>query len=449
MAPLRIFMVNLDFPPIGGPGVWRILAMAKYAALAGHKVTVFCSDRASWHGRMDESLLKRIPAGVEVIRVHAWFLTDTLAWLERLAQSVRSNLLRRLILAFRWRLDYYWPDSVLYWAVKMALVAAWHARRDRPDGVFTTGPQHLSHLTGYLLRKWSGSVWVMDYRDPWTHPAEIAASSERVPYQHRLFSWVEGKLISQASVVTVVTPTWMKEIRNKYCLPEDTGKFHLIRNGHDLLPSDCQQPSALSESSGYPIKVHFNGTIQSNNNLLSSLVSALSYLGQEGINPRRVQLSFCGLPEDFKGSLQGSPYVACFVDRGAMDHARSLACCRESDALLVMVRSGNSMIFRGAVPGKTYEAIALGKHIFGVLPAQCDTRNLLEEYPNVTLTKDTEVAAIVDGLRQLMRRFEDSGQRLPLTPIDVRRKLAAKYSRHSQADQLIDIIQSELAIQPR
>ena len=76
--PLHIFAVNLEFPPLGGPGVWRILAMVKYAAQAGHQVTVLCSDRSSWHNRRDESLLKQLPAGVEVVRIQGWLLTDAL-----------------------------------------------------------------------------------------------------------------------------------------------------------------------------------------------------------------------------------------------------------------------------------------------------------------------------------------------------------------------------------
>lgn len=446
IKPLRIYAVNLDFPPVGGPGVWRILAMVKYAALAGHKVKVFCSDRASWHSRTDASLLKQLPEGVEVVRVHAWFLTDTLAWLNSLAHSVQSPQLRRLILAFRWRLDYYWPDSVLYWATKTAMVAIWHARRDSPDCIFTTGPQHLSHLTGYLLRKWFKTVWIMDYRDPWTCPAE---THELVAYQPKLFAWLEGKFIMEANAVTVVTPTWLNEIKKKFYRAGLKDKFHLLRNGHDLPDEDGKQgEEQLAESVNRPLKVHFNGTIQSNNNLLRSLEAAIHHLQGEGVNPQTLLFSFCGLPGDFKDSLLSSPYVSCFLDYGPMDHGKSLACCQEADALLVMVQTGVSALYRGAIPGKTYEALALGKHIFAVLPAQCDTRELLNDYPNATLTTDTDVDSITEGIRALIKLFEASGRRIPLVPLRRRQDLAKQYSRRSQADQLIQIMRMELADLP-
>lgn len=447
ITPLRIYAVNLDFPPVGGPGVWRILAMVKYAALAGHKVTVFCSDRASWHSRTDASLLKQLPEGVEVVRVHAWFLTDTLAWLNSLAHSVRPSILKRLILAFRWRLDYYWPDSVLYWATKTAMVAVWHARRDSPDCIFTTGPQHLSHLTGYLLRKWFKTVWIMDYRDPWTCPVETQ-ELQGVPYQPKLFAWLEGRFIKEANAVTVVTPTWLKEIKNEFYRAGLKDKFHLLRNGHDLPDGDGKQDEGLSaESVNRPLKVHFNGTIQSNNNLLGSLEAAIHHLQGEGVNPQTLQFSFCGLPDEFKDALLGSPYQSCFLDYGPMDHGKSLACCQAADALLVMVQTGSSALYRGAIPGKTYEAIALGKHIFGVLPAQCDTRELLNDYPNVTLTTDTDVDSITEGIRALLKLFEASGRRIPLAPLQLRQDLALRYSRRSQADQLVQIMRKELADQ--
>ncbi|NTU65475.1 MAG: glycosyltransferase family 4 protein [Chloroflexi bacterium] len=423
--------------------------MVKYAALTDHKIKVFCSDRASWHGRTDESLLKRIPAGVEIVRVHAWFLADTLSWLGRLADSVRSSWLRRLILAIRWRLDYYWPDPVLYWAIKTALVAAWHARKDRPDCIFTTGPQHLSHFTGFLLNKWFGTVWVMDYRDPWTHPAEATEPAGQQPYQQKFFAWLEGRFIKQANAVTVVTPTWLDEIRRKFAGSTSAEKFHLVRNGHDLSPpEDNREEAFLLQLPERPVNVHFNGTIQSNNNLLLIFILAFEQLEREGINPQLLKFSFCGLPDDFKEVLRESPYAPCLVDFGAMDHATSLACCRDADALLVMVRSGGTPLYRGAIPGKTYEAIALGKYIFGVLPDKCDTRELLEEYPNATLTEDTSVSSIAHGMLRLLRLFEDSGRQLPPAPESIRQELAERYSRRSQADQLLEILRRELAALP-
>lgn len=444
-TPLRIYMVNLDFPPIGGPGVWRILAMAKYAALAGHQVKVFCSDRASWHERIDESLLERIPTSVEVVRVHAWFLTDTLAWLERLAHSVQSALLRRLILAFRWRLDYYWPDPILYWAIKTALVATWHARKDRPDCIFTTGPQHLSHLTGFLLSRWFGTVWVMDYRDPWTHPAEATEPAGQEPYQQKFFAWLEGRLIKQANAVTVVTPTWLDEIRRKFAGSPPAEKFHLLRNGHDLPLVNNRDEELSPQLRERSIRIHFNGTIQSASNLLTPLLRAITKLVACGLNHSLLQFTFCGVPKSFRDDLQENLCESCFVDYGPLDHETSLAYCRDADALLVMVQSGDTPRHQGVIPGKTYEAIALGKHIFGVLPVQCDTRELLQDYPNVTLTSGAEVDAIAEGITRLLRLFEDSGRQLPPAQIVIRQELAARYSRRLQADQLIRIMQSELS----
>lgn len=428
---LNLYFVNVDFPPIGGPGVWRPLAFAKYAAQAGHRVTVFCSDRASWHDRIDASLLDELPPNVRVIRVPSVFQRDITGRITQWRTTARSGWAKGLWRDLLWRVQRYWPDPIAHWALKCAFKAWALARKERPDCIFTTGPQHLSHTVGYLLRKRLGTAWIMDYRDPWTDIRD--ARTER-QYQQRLAESLELRFLATADAITVVSPCWLKMLAAKQ--PGQDEKFVLIRNGHDLaaLPLRTELPRT-TDTCG----LHFNGSIQPANNILPELHAAVESLVKAGLPPERLRISFCGLPPSFIELIATSPARACYIDHGALSHGESVQKCLAADALIVSVRDEDS-VHAGFIPGKTYEAMALGQHVFGILPKVSDARSLLEEYGNATLCRGTTAEDVADALRRLLADFDAGGHALPRCPEAHRQELAERYARATQAVTLMQLM---------
>lgn len=441
-ALMHIYLVNVDFPPVSGPGIWRILAFAKYAAQAGHQVTVFCSDRSSWHDWQDPKLLQALPATVRVIRIPSYFLRDLTDWIARRRQRAGSEFARNLYKNLWWRTQRYWPDPVAHWAMKCARLAVRMARSDKPDCIFTTGPQHLAHVAGHVLRQRLNIPWIMDYRDPWTDTPDLSQADE-ARYQKRLAVRMELKFLKEADLVTVVSPSWLEMLADK------TGgrreKFVLLRNGHDLQLTDL--PSCPPRGERASCRIHFNGTIQPASNVLSDLHQALNALVQQGFTSSTLQISFCGLPPAFVESLRPSPVRDFILDLGPLSHEESLRQCLNADALMVIVRDQGA-VQRGVIPGKTYEAMALGKHVLGILPPQCDTRALLEAYGNVTLSNGTSPPDIASALRQLLDTFASSQRTLPAYEGARRAAMATQYARSSQADDLM-MLMRDLAARRR
>lgn len=431
---MHIYLVNVDFPPVSGPGIWRILAFAKYAALEGHQVTVFCSDRSSWHDRQDPKLLESLPATVRVIRIPSCFLRDLTAWIARRRQRASSEFVRDLYKTLLWRVQRYWPDPVAHWAIKCARLALRMARFDRPDCIFTTGPQHLAHVAGHVLQRRLNIPWIMDYRDPWTDTPDLSLADE-AGYQRRLAVRMERKFLNEADLVTVVSPSWLEMLADKTGGQRD--KFVLLRNGHDLQLTDL--PSCPPRSERTSCRIHFNGTIQPGASVLAELFQALDALFQEGFTPSALQISFCGLPPAFVESLRPSPIRDFILDLGPLSHEESLRQCLNADSLLVTVNDLGA-VQRGVIPGKTYEAMALGKHVLGILPAQCDTRALLEAYGNVTLSSGTSPSDIASALRQLLDTFANGQRTLPAYEGAQRAAMANQYARSSQTDDLIALM---------
>ena len=440
---MNLFIVNLDFPPTAGPGVWRALAIAKYAASSGHNVTVFCSDRSNWHKRTDPSLLTQLPNSVRVIRVSSIFLEDIISHLHSRSGNTRVLPVKKFLNWAARVVPRLWPDSAAHWALKTTRSARRHAKGSCPDAVITTGPPHIAHLVGYLLSKRFRTVWVMDYRDPWTD-FEAAEQVLDGIYQRPLARWLENRFLSKASAVTVVSPDWLRLLAEREVTQR--AKFHMVRNGHDLERNRVHELEAMrsrrDEGSYNPtssVRVHFNGTIQTNNNVIKELFSALELLPKKGVDPCRVCFSFCGLPKDLLTSIKETLYGACVIDYGPLSHEESMRHCVEADALLVLVKGGERSRV-GTIPAKVYEAIALGRHVLGVLPSVNDTRDLLIEYGNASLADSTDPHDIANTLVAMITEFDRLGQRLPLSNELSQVQMAEKFHRSNQVQGLLEMI---------
>lgn len=435
--PLSLYFVNVEFPPIGGPGIWRTHAFVKYAARSGHKVSVFCSDRASWHSRSDPALLEAIPDDVAIRRIRSTFLSDIRRSLDARIVSARSSAGRRVLAALQWRLNRYWPDNAIHWSIKTAVSVLLKARRERPDVIFTTGPSHLSHLSGYLASRMLGTRWVMDYRDPWTEPN--SAQIINGPYQQKLLERLERRFLNRADAVTCVSPSWLDMLKSK--APGRAERFHLIRNGQDLDASILHTPGPAHRAEQETLRLHFNGTIQPNNNMLEAVFDALASMREQGLVPSALRISFCGLPEDYRSRARDANALDFVTDLGALTHAESLRQCAQADALLILIKDQGG-ISAGAIPAKTYEAMALGKYIVGIVPTQSDTRKLLEAYPACTLSAGTATQDIVAALQHVMGQFQSGGNMLPTPSAAEHERIFQSFSRGDLARQLLALCAS-------
>src|SRR5690606_18207551 len=100
-------------------------------------------------------------------------------------------------------------------------------------------------------------------------------------------------------------------------------------------------------------------------------------------------VSFCGMPEKSKALAEELGLQRYVVDLGPLPYRCALATSVGADVLLILVKGGDSMQ-KGVVPGKIYEAMALAKPIFAILPIESDVRALLADYPDATIAVDAD-----------------------------------------------------------
>src|SRR4051794_20019647 len=88
----RVLVVSHFFPPHGGGGVHRALAWTRHLPSFGWDVTILAAAREGYWIH-DDSLLERVPAGTEVIRVGA--ATGVVVWRRMLKGGQQSAGARR------------------------------------------------------------------------------------------------------------------------------------------------------------------------------------------------------------------------------------------------------------------------------------------------------------------------------------------------------------------
>ena len=130
---------------------------------------------------MDESLVKEIPKGVEVIRQPIWEVrkayqkwmggksspqqnkkVDEIFYMDPKDRSWKQNLSLWI------RGNVFIPDARVSWVAPSVKFLSTYLRTHPVDVVVTTGPPHSMHLIGKRLKRNLGITWVADFRDPWT-----------------------------------------------------------------------------------------------------------------------------------------------------------------------------------------------------------------------------------------------------------------------------------------
>lgn len=438
-AQKTLYIINIDFPPVSGPGIWRVLALAKYAAQSGVRVHVFCSDRSCWHDRHDESLLDQLPSLVQVTRIRSIFSKDLLDFFDRWKKSP-SPIKRKIGRQLYWWISFYFPDPIFHWAIKGSLIALKYSTQEKPDAIFTTGPQHLVHTAGWLISKFrKSSCWIMDYRDPW---AEDPAYDQVThgPYQEKLAAWIEGKFIHKATFVTAVSNGFLSAIKDRFGKNENPEKFILIQNGHDLEILDSNPLSQPSESSNTPDKliIHFNGTIQDGNNSFSHLIEAIAKFNTDQSVVQKIILSLCGADWRIEQQASALGLTEAIRDHGPLTQKRSQEVSRDADILLLTVRP-DLATSSGVIPGKIYEALAIGKPVLALVPDPSDVRDILAADSGSRCVSPTNTEEILNALRWMYAQRNNSDISLQSDQIRKRINIASQFCRKDLSNKILKL----------
>ena len=274
----------------------------------------------------------------------------------------------------------------------------------------------------------------MDYRDLWT---DDPAQSPDTGYQVKLFNYLERKTIKNSSAVITVSPSWIKYLALKYAHEKDRNKFHLIRNGHNL--AITLNTGTTASRTKEKLHIHFNGTPQRLSRT-THLLDALSRLKLMDISDSQLPIvTFTGTTDSFRREVKRRGLENVVQDVQSMSYRQSIEYSEKADVLLVVVNNEHPSR-RGTIPAKTYEAMALGRHILAIIPPESDIRELLEEYGNASFCNVDDIDDICRCLMALITSHNNGSKKN--IDFDKTKEIVEKYSRKMQTEQLISLVET-------
>lgn len=394
---MKIIFLTQYFPPETGAPQNRLFAMAKALVDRGAEVTVLTAMpnypdmriqdgyRGKWHLRTQE-------AGMTVHRV----------WL--LVSQKRSIL---------WRLANYF--SFVFTALVVGLF-----RLRRSDVLLVESPPLFLGITAMLLARIKGARLVFNVSDLWPESAvQLGLVTNR--WMIGASTWLEELCYRKASLITGQTKGIVANIQQR--MPHKEVLW--VPNGVDL------EAIGQAEQAGDPDLARTRLGIASNDLVLTYAGIIGHAQGLEVVlqaadqlkDRRDIHFLLIGDGPEKAGLLQLKERLQVpqvhFVDR--MPRADLLALLRATDAVVVPLRRND--LFKGAIPSKIFEALALSKPM--LLGVEGEARELFIEEGRAGIAFDPEnaeaLAASVlqlDADREAMQRMGSSGKRYVLEKFD-------------------------------
>jgi len=434
----RVLMIAYYFPPIAATGAMRPLNFCRHLPSYGWMPSVLATDHPSAlpPQAADEHLLKRIPAGTDVIRIpHGNPLGSLLAYRDQLkrilkgkarATSVQATkdtaptanrsvdrsesaiASARRLLVDAW-LSF--PDPQCQWYGSAVRAMSSQSIAQRPDIIWATGGPWTSLLVGKRLAQQWTVPFVADFRDPWVGGHEFFSSR----LLHRRAARLERAVCEAASRVVLNT----EELRARFCseYPQWKHKFVAITNGYadesrvnGHVQNNVDDVVSCNKSSALEL-CHF-GTVYGNRSPIALFCAVQELMTEGRLDSSRLKLRFVGAWDVEDPACN---QLAKFLEeRGVLTRTPPIphqACLKEmaeSDVLLILQPD-----YPLQVPAKIYEYIVAGRPLF-VVGGEGATANLVHRHrlgrccPN----------RVQEAKRALMELMSDRTSLAPPNPAD-------------------------------
>ncbi len=236
MALKKVLIITYYWPPIGGSGVQRWLKFTKYLREFGWEPIIYTPANPDV-SLQDDTLLKDIPEGIQVIKTPIWEPFEAYAKLTGrkkdekvnplyLQADTKPSLKDRIAVWVRGNL--FLPDSRSFWIRPSVKFLKNWLKNNKVDAFVTTGPPHSMHVIGIGIKKATGLPWLADFRDPWT---QIGFYKELnlTFWADRLHKKWELDTLKKADSVIVVSQTMKTEIEDEIIKVP----MQVITNGYD------------------------------------------------------------------------------------------------------------------------------------------------------------------------------------------------------------------------
>ena len=402
----KVLIITYYWPPSGGAGVQRWLKFVKYLRDFGWEPVIFTPENPEAPST-DESLLKDVPDGIEIIKNKIW---EPYTFYKKFTGKKSSEKIQAGFIAEKenkfqlleniavWlRGNLFIPDARKFWIKPSVKLLAKYLKNNPVDLIVSTGPPHSAHLIALKLKKRFDIPWLADFRDPWTNidfykDLKLSKRADRI--HHKL----EREVLVSADKVVTVSWHWAEELKEL-----GASDVVVITNGFD--PDDFNGFDDSGDLNN-TFEICHIGSMNKDRNPLTLWKALAQICTSDSDFESCLKLTFTG-QTDFsvkeslkKYNLQNFAYFQDYLP-----HDEVLKNAKSATILLLALNNTDNV--EGVIPGKLYEYLFLEKPILCIGSLTGDSSKIINETNSGVVVYFTDEKSMISEIKRLYNDFRN------------------------------------------
>jgi len=434
----KLLVIAYFFPPAGAVGVYRTLKFVKYLPEFGWQPVVLTVANGKFPV-YDESLLKLVPAGVEVHRCRSWEALNE-GWNGPAAtttrRTLRARVHTRLYLAWNWLAV---PDPKIGWVRPASREAERIARSQGIEHVYISGSPFSSFLVGPRLKQRLPVRVAVDYRDPWTQNLDYL---RRTPLHRAIDHALERRVVRDSDLVISNTNYNNRRMADEFGRGATPGRFVAIHNGFDAedfasIRRVRQERFTITYAGAFYYSVGSDFSGRAGDDAMQTYSPLYFFEALEQFFARRpeakasTRVRFMGvLGQGYDPAIRARGLEAVIERVGYVDYEEHLRVLKQSDVLLLVLSRGERS--RGWIPSKFFQYLGTGNPVLALAP-EGEVREILAATGAGVAVGPDDVAAASRAVETFYDRWKNGTSIAPPDASTVaayeRRNLTARLAR--------------------
>ncbi len=255
------------------------------------------------------------------------------------------------------------------------------------DCILASGPPFVAFRVAKRLADRLNCPYVMDYRDPWNGDPHRLYERPDKPWSIK----EERSLLRDCGAVTVVTPSWAKQLDQQY----DVGvKTHVISNGYDRTMFGGIKPARFDH-----FAVVYAGTLYPPKRVLDPVLAAFAKSLKQVSIPMRFH-HYGSHGEMIRESARRFG-VEEFVElHGQTSRSEALSAQKGANLVVAVtsVEENGAVSDNGMVTGKIFDCLGLDAPVLVVAPRGNDIYSIAEKAGGMRCFTGTDISGIAGYL---------------------------------------------------
>lgn len=428
-AGRKVLIITYYWPPSGGAGVQRWLKFVKYLRNFGWEPVVYTPENPEYPA-IDNSLLKDIPQGIEIVRTPIW---EPYSFYKKLVGAKKNERInagflsekKRPGLAERFSIwlrgNFFIPDARKFWINPSIKFLVKYLKQHPVDAIVSTGPPHSMHMIALGVKKRTGLPWLADFRDPWTN----------IDFYHELMlsSWADRKhhkqemsVLKKADEVVVISNSMKTDFLK--LLKRD---YSVITNGYDqddIAGVDARIDERFSVA-------HIGTMVKTRNPLLLWEVLSEEVLKDTDF-ANELEIKLVGSVDYSVTESIEAAGLGNYVNKiSYVPHNEVVKIQQQSQVLLLLINdTPNAKVI---LPGKFFEYMAARRPILCIGPRDGDAAEVILETNAGYVSEKDDKESIRKAINELYSRFR-TGKNI------VDSKGIARFSRESLTGRMAECL---------